>query len=304
MAPLFSTSGPRPLRTNVFPRGFPWLRNHDAEQVQLANFFVDRSIALASTQVSTGGFFLFEHPEQLGAVKTGHIPGSIWDFPSMRELIESSQSATWGIRQCFFGSETPKPTRLGSNLPGAWRFGQCWHVLDESGKYLGPLGTCPHDHDSALIGRCQDGWRTAAAAAYPPMFCEYLARLILSATTSVRSVAEHLDAPHAHPAEALSQVLLQTGQAPLPDDILAVFELLPHTRAHASTGDQGQGKAFFQLGACRSYSSCKHLFIPLLLCTHLQVHPESRRDTLFRCLCNPEGCAQLVPPRSPQFRFS
>ena len=113
----FSTSGPRPLRTNVFPRGFPWLRNHDAEQVQLANFFVDRSIALASTQVSTGGFFLFEHPEQLGAVKTGDIPGSVWDFPSMRELIESSQSATWGIHQCFFGSETPRPTRLGSNLP-------------------------------------------------------------------------------------------------------------------------------------------------------------------------------------------
>ena len=173
----FSTSGPRPLRTSIFPRGFPWLRSQDAEpaeQVQLAILFVDRSNDLALTQVGVGGFFLFEHPEQLGAVKSGDIPGSVWDFPSMRELIESTQSATWGIHQCFFGSETPKPTRLGSNLPGALRFGQRWHVLDESGNYLGPLGVCPRNHDYALIGRCEDGWRTSAAAAYPPMFCEYL----------------------------------------------------------------------------------------------------------------------------------
>ena len=61
----FSTSGPKPLRTSICPRGFPWLRNHDAEQVQLANLFVDRSIDLALTQVGMGGFFLFEHPEQL-----------------------------------------------------------------------------------------------------------------------------------------------------------------------------------------------------------------------------------------------
>ncbi|CAE7518044.1 unnamed protein product, partial [Symbiodinium pilosum] len=195
--------------------------------------------------VNTGGFFLFEHPEPLGTVKTGDVPGSVWDFPNMRSLIESTQSATWGIHQCFFGSETPKPTRLGSNLPEALRFGQCWHILDESGKYLGPLGMCPHNHDVALIGRDEAGWKTSAAAAYPPLFCEYLARLIFSATTGIQSVAESWAASHVHPAEALSQVLLQANQTPLPEDILAVFELLPHTRAHPGTGDSDPGKAFF-----------------------------------------------------------
>ena len=195
--------------------------------------------------MNTGGFFLFEHPEPLGTVKTGDVPGSVWDFPNMRSLIESTQSATWGIHQCFFGSETPKPTRLGSNLPEALRFGQCWHILDESGKYLGPLGMCPHNHDVALIGRDEAGWKTSAAAAYPPLFCEYLARLIFSATTGIQSVAESWAASHVHPAEALSQVLLQANQTPLPEDILAVFELLPHTRAHPGTGDSDPGKAFF-----------------------------------------------------------
>ena len=151
----FSLSGPRPLRASIFPRGFPWLRNRDAEKVRLSNMFVDQSIDLALAQARAGGFFLFEHPEQLGAVKTGDVPGSVWDFPSMRSLIESTQSATWGIHQCFFGSETPKPTRLGSNLPEALRFGQCWRFLDESGKYLGPLGMCPHDHES----RCRPDWQ-------------------------------------------------------------------------------------------------------------------------------------------------
>ena len=241
----FSSSGPRPSRTSAHPRGFPWLRNNDAEQVRIANFFVDRSLDLAFTQVSMGGYFLFEHPEQLGMVKTGDVPGSVWDFPNMRELIESSQAATWAIHQCFFGSDTPKPTRLGSNLPGSLRFGQCWHILDESGKYLGPLGMCPHNHEAALIGRDEDGWRTSAAAAYPPLFCEYLARLVFSATSSIQSVAANVETSHVHPAEALSQVLLQTGQVPLPEDIVAVFHLLPHTRAHPGTGDANPGKAFF-----------------------------------------------------------
>ena len=48
-----------------------------------------------------------------------------------------------------------------------------------------------------------------------------------------------------HRAEAPSQVLLQANQTPLPEDILAVFELLPHTRAHPGTGDTDPGKAFF-----------------------------------------------------------
>ena len=68
----------------------------------------------------------------------------------------------------------PKPTRFASNLPAAQAFGVHWHSLRDDGTYAGPLGQCPHSHDSHLIG-FSDGWRTAAAAAYPPELCKYLA---------------------------------------------------------------------------------------------------------------------------------
>ena len=131
---------------------------------------------MAKLQCSVGGFFLLEHPEQLGKVRAGEVPGSIWDFSELRELIEQSSSATWPVHQCFFGAESPKPTRLASNLPEAVRFGQCWHILDSEGSYLGPLGQCPHNHTEPLIGQSTTTWKTTAAAAYPALFCSFLAR--------------------------------------------------------------------------------------------------------------------------------
>ena len=80
---------------------------------------------------------------------------------------------------------------------------------------------------------------------YPPLFCDYLARLIFSATTAIRSVAESWAASHVHPAEALSQVLLQANQTPLPEDILAVLELLPHGHTLAP-GAQSQARLSLQ----------------------------------------------------------
>ena len=174
-------NGPRPLRTRARPRGFPWLRNADLSSVQLANYFVDQSLKLAETQAELGGFFLIEHPEQLGRVKSGDVPGSTRDFESMRSLVERFSAATWAVHQCFFGADSAKPTRLASNLPQALQYGQCWHQLDANSVYQGPLLQCPHDHKTALIGRADRAWR-AAATAYPSDFCLYLANLILSVT--------------------------------------------------------------------------------------------------------------------------
>ena len=233
---------PRPLRTKAYMRGFPWLRNADKAAVDLANFFVDQCVRLAKLQCAVGGFFL---PEQLGKVHTIEIPGSIWDFPELRELVEQTSSATWPIHQCFFGAESPKPTRLASNLPGAIRFGQCWPMLDSEGSYMGPLGHCPHHHTEPLLGQSATGWKTSSSAAYPALFCTFLARLIFSATAALRQVAHGMDSLHYHPAEALAEAILHSGHLPLKEDVLACFELLPRTRAHKATGHQEEGSAFF-----------------------------------------------------------
>ena len=54
-----------------------------------------------------------------------------------------------------------------------------------------------------------------------------------------------MDSQLCHPAEALAEVILHSGNVPLREDILACFELLPRTRAHKATGDVAEGSAFF-----------------------------------------------------------
>ena len=237
--------GPRPVRTQAHVRGFPWLRDADLSRVNLANFFVDNCISLANLQASMGLFFLFEHPEQLGRVKSGEVPGSIWDTEAMHSLVGGASAATRALHQCFFGATTPKPTRLASNLPAATPFGCHWHMLSAEGDYLGPLAHCPHDHEKVLVGREGGAWRTQASEAYPAPFCEFLANLVFSASQAGRQVAEGLDAIAMHPAEVLAQAMLHSAQVPHPEDVLSLFELLPRTRAHQGTGSSALGTAFF-----------------------------------------------------------
>ena len=164
----------------------------------LGNYFFEQSLQVAAAVCAQGGFFILEHPEQLGRVATGDIPGSVWDWPEVRDFVHSSGAA---LHQCLFGAETSKPTRFASNLPAAQVFGVNWRSLQEDGTYAGPLGQCPHSHDSRLIG-FSEGWRSSKAAAYPPELCKYLAFLIFSATSATSglqaTVAAHADQPLGH----------------------------------------------------------------------------------------------------------
>ena len=125
-----------------------------------------------------------------------------------RFLAQTWGAATWPLHQCFFGAETAKPTRLASNLPSALHYGQCWHVLALHSSYLGPLMHCPHAHSKPSLGRENNEWRTSASAAYPPMFCNFLARMLLSALDEPRQVGQGMDSTSMHPAEALAEALL------------------------------------------------------------------------------------------------
>ena len=74
MQHFFTCTGPRPLRSRTWPKGFPWLSNANAQIVNEANEFVMQCIGACYIVVQHSGWFLLEHPEDLGIVD-GEVPG-------------------------------------------------------------------------------------------------------------------------------------------------------------------------------------------------------------------------------------
>ena len=177
--------GPKPLRTRMWPRGFPWLSAAHRSKVDEANTFVDRCIHACQLVSEAGGYFLLEHPEDLGTVE-GEQPGSIWQWPEVLELIPCCNAVSFAIHQCHFGAPTPKPTRFMTNMEVADK--RCYVALpkfDKFGFYKGPLPKkCGHHHTKTLIGKTNSQWNTAPSAAYPPGLCQFIADLILYACAS------------------------------------------------------------------------------------------------------------------------
>ena len=66
--------GPPPLRGKLYPRGFPWLNNRNAAEVQASNFLIDQCLRAAALAVTAGNQFLLEHPEDLGLAPDGFNP--------------------------------------------------------------------------------------------------------------------------------------------------------------------------------------------------------------------------------------
>ena len=183
---FLKSPGPRPLRNFQWPRGFPWLAVDKRRVVEEANHFIDQCVVACIVCFQHQGHYLWEHPEDLGEV-LGEHPGSIWQWPSIRDLAVQSSAFTFAIQQCHFGAETPKPTRFLTTLetddPRCWFK---WPTFSADHKYLGPLPRdCGHFHRKKLIGRTSAGWNTSPSAAYPAGLCEFLATLILSSRCSV-----------------------------------------------------------------------------------------------------------------------
>jgi hypothetical protein len=61
---------------------------------------------------------IMEHPEDLGAVSSGHHPGSAWQFTNVKELLKINQVKWGALAQSQFGTPCPKPTRLLGRLMG------------------------------------------------------------------------------------------------------------------------------------------------------------------------------------------
>ena len=100
---------------------------------------VTNSINLARQIVEVGGYFLIEHPEDLGLVAE-ESPASFWQLDEARQLELETRAATSAIFQCEFDAGSPKLTRFLSNLRrcSALKYAT-WPRFDSSRRYLGHL---------------------------------------------------------------------------------------------------------------------------------------------------------------------
>jgi hypothetical protein len=172
--------GPRPVRSKVFPRGFPWLQGRTKKHVKEANELVDFTVrAFTAQHLTNPGLTLLEHPEDLGKV-SGDFPGSIWQLPGIRALGAEEGVVTCAVNQADYGTSYPKPTRLLGRLPGLeLQAAQGWPAFSADGRYSGPL--VKHQGKATrLIGREGPEFMTAATAAWPTQLCDYLANLVAS----------------------------------------------------------------------------------------------------------------------------
>ena len=118
------------------------------------------------------------------------VPGSIWQFETVKELGCHLNVVTGAIRQSDFGTAYQKPTRLLGRLPGlSGHMFEGWPIFDDDGHYAGPLpkftGT-----STRLIGRQGKAFRTTDTAAWPERLCHLLAQLAVAAACN----SAHADA--------------------------------------------------------------------------------------------------------------
>ena len=176
--------GPQPLRSSVWPRGFPWLAPPKAAAVEAANYMIDCSIKASIIAAERGNQFLWEHPEHLGIASDGLMPASIWEMPELLDVLARFHAITFALFQCQFGAPTSKPTRFLTSLSALVKSPPQFAELprfDAQGRYLGPLPkTCPHGSHEGLIGKdpATGQWRTAPSASYPPQLCQFLAQAV------------------------------------------------------------------------------------------------------------------------------
>ena len=177
-------AGPYPLRIHLFLRGFPWNAGARKDRAQFGNVLADFAYEALKRQFerehSVG---VMEQPEDLGRTKKeripGHAPASMWQFHQFDELLGMAGVSSVVFSQLDFGLESVKPTRFlmrtDAPLHPAMFHGR--PKFDEAGYYVGPL---PRRVGKPMIGKEDGVFKTAAAAAWPPMLCKWTAEAIVT----------------------------------------------------------------------------------------------------------------------------
>ena len=175
--------GPLPLRSSVFPRGFPWnsyARKHKAWQ---GNVLADFSFEAMEAQLAhSDRVAAMEQPEDLGKPPKQRIPNqrpaSMWQWQQHAQLASQESTQSVALSQLDFGSPHTKPTRLLFRIQGQLHPAMYSGLpeFDEEGSYIGPL---PRKVGLPLIGKHGGQYRTAVAAEWPPDLCLWMAQQVL-----------------------------------------------------------------------------------------------------------------------------
>ncbi|CAE7367716.1 unnamed protein product [Symbiodinium natans] len=266
----FVQPGPKPLRSRLYPLGFPWLSNKLQMQADQGNQFVHFSFRICEAALEVRADFLLEHPEDLGRTKGGHVPASIWQLPEAQRLMSHERVFTFAIYQCRFHATSPKPTRFLTSITacrqmpfvGPPRF-------NSEERYLGPLPRfCGHkDHDSLLGKLSAGGWKATPAAAYPAALCAQISEWAFSVFDGGRPAAiPQVDTSGAgiifrfdpvllssqqlggEGAEGLAANMLSAGQA-YESQLLRLSELLPDEDRVRESSVVIKGQRSFTTGA-------------------------------------------------------
>ena len=112
LEPATGNRGRLRYAVKLYPRGFPWLNNRNAAEVQASNFLIDQCLHAAALAATAGNQFLLEHPEDLGLAPDGLIPASIWSWPELLDLLVSTPtvvlcSVSVSFRGPFCQTHTP-----------------------------------------------------------------------------------------------------------------------------------------------------------------------------------------------------
>ena len=130
-----------------------------------------------------------EFPEDLGTAEKGD-PASLWQRPELR----NTGMVRGALFQCeWCDAPYAKPTGIITNCSKFYedsRFYQGWPEFSSPNAgdrhYRGPLPpTCRHGGHKPLRGWSGGQYTTAPTAAYPPGFCEAIARAILASEIMV-----------------------------------------------------------------------------------------------------------------------
>ena len=182
-ATFSNRKGPRPVRSYVRLRGLARLTWTERKKANWGNTMTDFSFQVCKAVQNLDTMLIFENPEDLGAVQSGHYrgqrPASMWQWPAVQELLDSGKFQTCASYQSDFGTAYLKPTRLflkdfemeeDTMAPGMPQF-------DDQGFYQGPLQR--RQTEVQLIGQHGGKFTTAGTEQWPSAFCKWVAQRII-----------------------------------------------------------------------------------------------------------------------------
>ena len=220
--------GPQPLRSSVWPRGFPWLSPPKAAAVDAANYMIDCSMKASIIAADHGNQFLWEHPEHLGLAADGLVPAFIWELSKLLNVLAKFHAITFTLFQCQYGAPTSKPTRFLTSLSAFLSSPPQYSDLPR----LDAPKTCPHGSHEGLIGKdpSTGGWRTAPSASYPRQLCQFLPRPLPTrsdgSNKSSSTAGSEAEEPHKVQSDSVKRDSLPAspqGTSPAPFPNLKAF---------------------------------------------------------------------------------